>query len=324
MEMMRAWVAKPGELVLEQVPKPIPASDEVLIKIDSVCICNGSDPEISSGHEAFALPMLFGHEASGHIVQAGADVAGFSVGQRVCWWCTMGGFAEWAAVSPSKIAMFVPPPNVTREQAPVLELIIASARALMPFTDCCQGKTLAILGLGPSGLNATQYAKALGFGAVYGWDLYPARRALALTLGADAVYDPAAADFGEQIKSMPEADIALDMMGDDLLGDETFITLTRKVKPHGTIVSYGHPAHNRVFKPYVFQNRCLSLISPENDYAVIREKGKTLMGFVADGRVKVQPLITRVDVFENLGAVYAQWLERLDSDIKMIFLVEHK
>ena len=322
MNLMRAWVLdKPGKLVLKQVETPAPASDEVLVKIDGMCICNGSDPGIYHGHEAYSTPMIFGHEASGHIIQMGADVTGFSLGQRVCWWCTMGAFAEYTTVAPDKIAMFVVPPNVTREQAPVLELIIAASRALMPLTESCAGKTLAILGLGPSGLTAVQYAKALGFKAVYGWDLYPMRRERALSLGANSVYDPGADDFDQQIHVMPEVDIALDMMGDELLGQNTFTKLLRKVRRYGTVVTYGHPEHGRTFMPFVFQSRSLTMISPENDYEVIRKKGDVLMEFINDGRIKIEPMITGVSEFDDLGQAFEILMKQPGADIKLIFLV---
>ena len=233
----------------------------------------------------------------------------------------MGAFAEYTVVAPSSVAMFEVPKNITRDAAPVMELVIAASRALMPLTDRCAGKRLAILGLGPSGLVVLQYAKALGFAEVIGWDLYPQRRACPCSLGIDAVYDPGADGFDEAIRSMPEADFAVDMMGDELLGQSTFTKLLRKIRPHGTLVSYGHPEHGRTFSPFVFQSRNLTMVSPENDLAVIREKGRALMAFVADGRVRVEPLITRVEDFEQLGPVFERLLAKLDTDIKIVFRV---
>ncbi len=320
MNTMRAWVLTgPGELALMNVPVPEPASDEVLIRIDVMCICNGSDPEIFHGHEAYQLPMIFGHEASGSIVKLGADVTGFSLGDRVCWWCTMGAFAEYTAVSPARAAMFVVPENVTREQSPVLELVIAASRALMPFTEDCRGKRLLIMGLGPSGLTAVQYAKALGFEAVYGWDLYAQRRERALQVGCDSVLDPASPDFDRAAQALPEADIAIDMMGDELLSTSTFTKMLRRTKVGGTVVSYGHPEHGRTFSPYVFQSRNLTMIPPENRLPVIREKGAALMGMIRDGRLQIQPLITDVRPFDALGDSFRALLADPGSEIKLIF-----
>ena len=81
----------------------------------------------------------------------------------------------------------------------------------------CLLYTSTILGLGPSGLVCTQYARTLGFSKVYGLDLYENRRKLALGLGADAVLNPADPDFPAAMAELPRADVALDMMGDDRL-----------------------------------------------------------------------------------------------------------
>ena len=88
---MRAWVlTKPGELRLQEVPMPEISENQVLVEIERACICNGSDPGIYHGHEAYRTPMVFGHEASGRIVRKGKNIEQFQVGDRVCWWFEAG------------------------------------------------------------------------------------------------------------------------------------------------------------------------------------------------------------------------------------------
>ena len=51
---MLAWVLNsPGVLQLKEVEVPRIREDQVLIEIDRACICNGSDPGIFHGHEAY-------------------------------------------------------------------------------------------------------------------------------------------------------------------------------------------------------------------------------------------------------------------------------
>lgn len=70
-ERMKAWVlVEPERLELLEVDVPVLRADQVLVKIDRACICNGSDPGIYHGHEAYPTPLIFGHEASGRIVEA--------------------------------------------------------------------------------------------------------------------------------------------------------------------------------------------------------------------------------------------------------------
>lgn len=67
---MMAWVLNsPGVLQLKEVEVPRIREDQVLIEIDRACICNGSDPGIFHGHEAYQTPLIFGHEASGRMLR---------------------------------------------------------------------------------------------------------------------------------------------------------------------------------------------------------------------------------------------------------------
>ncbi|MDA7934877.1 alcohol dehydrogenase catalytic domain-containing protein, partial [Akkermansiaceae bacterium] len=65
----------PSEFVVSEKPKPVPQSDEVLIKVSCCGIC-GSDVhgmDNSSGRRI--PPMIMGHEASGVIEEVGAGVS---------------------------------------------------------------------------------------------------------------------------------------------------------------------------------------------------------------------------------------------------------
>ena len=60
---MKAWVLRDwNRLEFCKVPIPTIEPDQVLLKIESACLCNGSDPGIYHGHEAYFPPLVFGHE----------------------------------------------------------------------------------------------------------------------------------------------------------------------------------------------------------------------------------------------------------------------
>lgn len=322
METMKAWVvAAPRKLVLSEVSVPRPGPRELLIETIYACLCNGSDPGIYYGHEAYTPPFIFGHEASGRIVEIGENVSGFQKGDEVFCWCAMGSFAQYQLICPDQVAMFRVPKRLAPEAAPVMELVIASCRALMKLPAEDGRKSLLICGLGPSGLVLTQYAKLLGYQTVVGWDLYKERRRLGLTLGADRVYDPAGID-ADVLAAMGQFDVAVDMMGDDLLpGEPTFTQLLRAVRPGGTVVSYGHPRRGRNFSPYVFQSRGLTMVSPEGDLEQIREKGKFILDCVENGQLLVEPLITHRLAFRDIGEAFQRLLERPEGQIKVIFIM---
>ncbi|WP_455617375.1 zinc-dependent alcohol dehydrogenase [Eisenbergiella sp.] len=316
---MKAWVLEsPGELQLKEVEVPKIREDQVLIEIDRACICNGSDPGIFRGHEAYPTPLIFGHEASGRIVKKGNRAEGFELGQRVCWWFEAGAFAQYQAVTPGNVAMFQVPANLTFDEAPVMELVLAACRALMEVPPERGRRTISICGLGPSGLVLVQYARALGYEHIIGWDLYETRRKLAFSLGANAVYDPARI-AGGQVHDIPESDVGVLMFGNDYLpGEPTVTAFMRSIRIGGLVVSYGHPERGCRFSPYVFQARNLWMRGPVNDMDVIRRRGEEVIGMVTDGRIRIEPLITnRVD-FEDFLPAFENVLEHPEEQIKVI------
>jgi propanol-preferring alcohol dehydrogenase len=84
MTMKAAVLRRVGEpLVLEQVPVPEIAADEVLVHTHSCGICR-TDLHIQDGLAYVpSLPHIPGHEPAGVIVEVGRDVASLKPGQRV-------------------------------------------------------------------------------------------------------------------------------------------------------------------------------------------------------------------------------------------------
>ena len=70
--MKAAVVEKPGTLVIKQVPVPVIAENEVLIKVKYTGIC-GTDWSIFTGkYSADKLPLIPGHEFSGVVAKVGS------------------------------------------------------------------------------------------------------------------------------------------------------------------------------------------------------------------------------------------------------------
>lgn len=323
MKTMKAWVVTaPGKLELKRMPRPVPARDEILVKTCWTCLCNGSDPEIYSGHEAYRPPFVFGHEASGIVTEMGEDVDCCALGDLVFSWCTIGAFAEYELIRPKNVALFPVPKNLSPEAGPVMELVIAACRALMPLPARPGRDSLLVCGLGPSGLIMVQYARLLGYKRIVGWDLYENRRDLAIWLGADQVFDPATLDR-DKVAQMGEFHVAVDAMGNDILpGEPTFTLLLRAVASGGTVVTYGHPSGGRRFSPFVFQSRGLHMVSPEGDLDKIREKGQLVLQAVEDGDIQVEPLITERLGFGDIGPAFHRLLEQPEKQIKVTFQME--
>lgn len=70
-------------LSLEELPKPVPASNEVLIKVSVCGICHTELDEIEGRTPPSFFPMILGHQVVGTITDQGSAVSQSMIGQRV-------------------------------------------------------------------------------------------------------------------------------------------------------------------------------------------------------------------------------------------------
>ncbi|MEV6671604.1 NADP-dependent oxidoreductase [Streptomyces sp. NPDC051162] len=207
-----------GPEVLEYGERPDPkvGPDAVLIKVKAAAV-NPVDWKAQAGYLDAALdavfPVIPGWDVSGVVVQPGADVAEFAVGDEVIGYVredflSRGTFAEYVAAPVRTLAR--KPANLTFEQAAGLPLAgLTAYQSLVKALRVSKGETVLVhAAAGGVGSMAVQIAKHLGarvigtasernhdylrgLGAepvVYGEGLADRVRALAPS-GVDAVLD---------------------------------------------------------------------------------------------------------------------------------------
>lgn len=176
---MRAIVNKkygsPENLKLEEVPKPIPKPNEVLIKIINTTVSAG-DCEVRK----MKMPILFwlpirlymgllkprinilGQELSGVIEAVGSDVTNFSLGDEVLAATEMnlGAYAEYI-VLPADGAIAIKPAEISFEQAASLPVGSINAVYFLQSIKINHNQKILINGAGGSiGTLAIQIAKS--------------------------------------------------------------------------------------------------------------------------------------------------------------------
>lgn len=220
-ETMRASVlVETGRVELQQRPVPVPAADEVLVRITAVGVC-GSDVhffhEGRLGDWTVTEPLVLGHESGGVIVAVGDAVDKGRIGQRVSiepqhpsttsaetlrgdynldphmrFYAvpgTDGAFQEYAVIQ-SHFAHAVPD-SVSDWSAALLEplsVAVATGRK----AGFAAGSRVLITGAGPIGLAVAQVARASGAAEILITDISAERRETALGFGATAALDPIA------------------------------------------------------------------------------------------------------------------------------------
>lgn len=248
------------DLALEDVPVPVLAEDEVLVRIAAVGVC-GSDTHYYRhgriGGFVVEAPLILGHECSGVIAAVGSDVPASRLGERVaiepqrncrrCRECRAGrynlcpnmefyatppidgAFAQYAAIR-TEFAHRVPD-SISDEAAALLEPL-SVAVAAMRKAGIVPGSSILIAGAGPIGIICAQAAKAFGASEVIVTDLVAERRERALTYGATRVIDPVAVDIAEaglDVNAFVDASGSPRAVSDGI----------KAVRPGGTVVLVG-------------------------------------------------------------------------------------
>ena len=201
--MCAAYLVKPGEFELREVPRLTPGPDEALIKIARTGIC-GTDIHIFHGnYSAEHLPMIPGHEITGHVAGQGANVDWLDEGQPVvidnnvgcgrCYWCRRneilncpemyqlgihadGGFAEYITL-PAQLVIPAPaqvPAEVLALTEPLACVVRAARKANVTF-----GQSVVVIGAGPIGNLHVQLLRTIGAAPIIVTDVSEERLAMA-------------------------------------------------------------------------------------------------------------------------------------------------
>ena len=310
---MKAFVLRsygsPDALDLTDLDEPVPADDEVLVRVLATSI-NPYDWHNMRGQPYVARLMpgglglrgpklrILGCDMAGRVEAVGQNVTGFSAGDQVYALLPQGGFAEYVSVPRSLLAP--KPKNLSYEQAAAVPA--AAITALLGLRD--QGrvqpgqKVLVTGASGGVGTFAVQIARALGADVTAVCS--GPNAALVRSLGAAEVIDYTAQDFTRRGRRY---DLLL-----DIAGSHRAQASVRALKPDGTFVAVGGPPGRwlqpaaRIFAavalgPLVSQRMVLT--------DTVRSAGHkdhlaTLTELIEDG--KVTPVIDRTYPFADIPA----------------------
>ncbi|MFZ9748169.1 MAG: alcohol dehydrogenase catalytic domain-containing protein, partial [Opitutaceae bacterium] len=229
--MQALVLTAPSRLEVRAMPEPVPAEDEVLLRIHACGIC-GSDIHGWDGSTGRRRPpLIMGHEAAGEVLAAGARATGWRPGDRVtfdstiscgaCASCTAGqvnlcanrrvvgvapaeyrqhgAFAERLAL-PARV-LYRLPDTLPYPEAAMVEPVSIAVHAVTRWREALRGRgeepagqPVVVVGAGMIGLLVIQALRWAGAGEILAIDLADNRLELARRLGATQVINSGRTD----------------------------------------------------------------------------------------------------------------------------------
>lgn len=321
--MKAAVLVAPGRFELREVPVPQPGPTDVLIRVRRCGLC-GTDIHIFKGHySADRLPLIPGHEFSGHIAAMGAQVRGLAIGQAAtadinlgcgqCFYCRKneilncpsmvqlgihvdGGLAEYVRVPASHV---VPIPDGTPVEIGALTEPVSCIVRAVKRSRLRLGESVLILGSGPIGNLHLQIARQSGAAPIIVSEPNPGRADWARRSGADLVVEDSAT-LREQVLAHTGgrgADLVIESVGLPVLYEQAFDL----VRPGGRVLAFGlaEPSAKAHYLPFQVVLKELGL---QGSVAGMGDDMHEAMTLIAHRRVQLAPFVETVYPLDRIAA----------------------
>ncbi len=341
---MKALVFKgPEKIFLEEIKKPIPKENELLIKIKAVGIC-GSDFEGYLGKTGRRIPpMIMGHELSGEIADA-KNSNKFNHGDKVvvqpilycgrCNYCKKGlvnlcknwkslgvldvngGMTEYIAVPERYI--FKIKDKISFSRACLVEPLAVAYRATQKVSNSKlrEAKFILVIGAGTIGLLILQVLKIKGCKNVIVSDISEHRLQIAKRLGADFIINPTERNFFSNIKAITInhlVDYSFEAVGLSITAAQSLEVL----RSCGIAVWVGNA--QKIIKINMQQ-----LVTSENrvigSRAYTEEDFLTSIKMIEEERVDLESIISSEESLENGVEAFVKLKKNRDGKIIKIIL----
>lgn len=313
-------------LTIQEVDRPRPEADEVLIAVEACGVCHSdlhvADSDWTQLAGIIKKPLILGHEIVGRVIEKGAAVRELQINDRVgvpwihwtcdeCEFCRGGnenlclkqkitgvtidgGYAEFVK-APASHVVRIPNGLSSDEAAPLFCAGVTVYRALKR-ANVSSGQRLAVFGIGGLGHIAVQIGRALG-AEIAAIDISEEKLALANSLGASHTFHAGSTDPAKALRRMGGVHVALVTSAAKAAYDLAF----RCVRPSGTLLIVGLPAENICFPPVLM---AAGEIRVQASAVGTREDLREVLAMAAAGKihchVTTQPLAQANQALDQL------------------------
>ena len=257
-----------GGLTIGEAPKPTINEFQALVKVMACGICNGTDTKLIRGKfKGFTYendyPLVLGHESVGRVVEIGAKVSSYKVGDIVmipygspseglnsAW----GAYAEYAVVHDAKalsnagvaigsesfpecaFGQNIVPTDIDPIDAVMIITLREVLSAIKTF-GINANDSVAIFGCGPVGVTFIRFMSLLGIHPIIAFDIEDSKLDKALENGATYAYNSKKIDVTKCVRELcPNGvDFVIDAVGVNEIINQGF----KIIRDRGSICCYG-------------------------------------------------------------------------------------
>ena len=292
------------DIQIAEVPEPKPSPGEVLVRVKYCGICGSDLHEYQHG---LFPESPFGHEACGEVVELGAQVKGFQVGDRVLSFFK-GAYAQYM-VCPQERLLGIPP-NMTWERAAVVEPLAVAAYSVEK-ANIQSGIKALIAGAGPVGLMTILGLRCLGVNQVYVTEVSDPRREKAKELGATLTCNPLETKVSSWIKEITSGrgvDVAFESVGIEA----TLKDCLTSVRFQGKVVVQG-----------IFTDRVpihmLGFVSRETTMIGVNSANPPLaLKWIETKGIQPERMVTRVLPLGRISEAFGLLTQQTKQEIKIL------
>ena len=345
-KMKAAVLYAPGDLRYDEVEIPEIGQSDILLNVRAVGVC-GSDLKRVMAEGTYTFPCIPGHEFAGEIVETGSEVKSFKVGERVtaapllpcmrCEWCMQGqynlcedydylgsrsdgAFAEYVKVPAENLVRL--PDNVDFEEGSMTDPSAVALHAIRRAGGTGPGQNVVILGAGPIGMIACQWARIMGAEKILAADIVEEKLSIVKDLGADVLINAKKDDVVKRIMDETNgkgADLLIETAG----SVETHKQSLLAARKRGKIIHIGR-AYCDVLLPdevftQVFRKELSVYGAVNSNFSLHDHEWKTTVRYIAAGKLKTKPLISHRLRLEEIAGTFKKMYNREIVYNKIIF-----
>ena len=326
-----------GTLSVEDVDRPVPGADSVLVKVEAAGVCL-SDVHLVRGY--FAKPRLLagdtvtlGHEIAGTVSEVGAGVTAWKPGDRVVlqageirdgqvWTRGVdydGGWAEYTLARQDTLVAL--PDSIPFEQGAIIPDAVSTPwGAITATAKVGPAQSVGVWGIGGLGAHAVQLLRAVGACPIVAVDPSPAARERALAFGADVALDSADPDLRAAIRAVTGGaglEYAFDFAGVTPVRDQAL----RQLAPGGKLVLVGLSGQPITIENSTrFQSAQHQLLG---HYGSPEESVAQLIRLEAGGRLNFARSISGVMGLEEAAEAVERLEKKVGDPIRIVLKPSH-